>query len=65
MIVVQTVLDPKLHYFLNGKISRHPTINPKSAAALGGMIEGRRAGWKARERALVYRLGAANKVTTK
>ncbi len=45
--------------------SRHPTINPKSAAALGGMIEGRRAGWKARERALAYHLGAANKVTKK
>ncbi len=26
--------------------SRHPTINPKSVAALGGMIEGRRTGRK-------------------
>ena len=45
--------------------SGNPTINPKSVAALGGIIEGRRAGRKAGERALVYRLGAANKVTTK
>jgi hypothetical protein len=40
--------------------SGNPTINPKSAAALGGMIEGRRTEWKVRERALAYRLGVAN-----
>ena len=45
--------------------SGNPRINPKSAEAIVGMIEGRRAGRKAGERALVYRLGAANKVTKK
>ena len=44
-------------------LSRHPTINRKSAVALGEMIEGRRAERRARERALMYRLGATNKVT--
>ena len=43
--------------------SGNPTINPKSAEALGGMIEGRRVERQARERALVNRLGATNKVT--
>ena len=44
-------------------LSRHPTINRKLAVALGEMIEGRRAERRARERALMYRLGATNKVT--
>ena len=40
--------------------SRHPTINQKSAEGIGGTIEGRRAERQVRERALMYRLGAAN-----
>ena len=43
----------------------HTTTNQKQSAATEWTTEGRRAGRKARERALAYCLGAANKVTTK